>query len=262
MSNFVVLRLEKVKSRGELIGRSRHNLRKGKLPDHVDLSKVGMNQVMGDAVKAFDRMTKGVSLRKNAVVAVEAVLSFSTEMTGKIDPTEWSAKSLDWVAAEFGEENLLEVSLHLDEKTPHLHVLFVPRDSRGKWNWRGICDGRVGMRNLQTRYAEAMKPFGLRRGEPKIGRDHVPPAIQREIERLKEEVEKTKETAKKEKMTHEQKILGMVKAYFGEEKFLDFLRWAKDRAKKAREAKKLEAGLVAQKPASGPVPEVPDLYAI
>ena len=252
MSNFVVLRLERIKTRGELVGRSRHNLRKGRIPDHIDKSKVALNQAMGDAVKEFDKITKGKKMRKNGVLAVEALLSFSPEMAGKIDPLEWSAASLDWAEKEFGKDNLLEMDLHLDEKTPHMHIIFLPRDKKGKWNWRGLCPGRAGLRDLQTRYADAMKPFGLRRGEPKIGRDHVPPAVQRELERLKGELEKTKEEGKKKVMDREKGILAMVKAYFGEEKYGAFLQWAKDRAKKAKKAETLEKGLLDPKASEAP----------
>lgn len=233
---FCVLRFEKIKSIGELTGRSRHNRRKGVVPDHVDLSKVSLNLSSGDAVKKFGEITKGKVMRKNGVLAVEGVLSFSPEMKGKIDTAAWGRDSIAWLEKEFGAENILELDLHEDEKTPHLHVIFVPRDKKGKWNWRGVCEGKQGLRDLQSRYAEVMEPFGLVRGEPKIGRDHVPPAVKRELDKFKE-------AAKTAGMKKEEEILGLVKSFFGEAKFLDFLKWAKARAKKAAEMKKLEADL-------------------
>lgn len=243
MNNFAVLRFSKVKSQSELRNRSAHNHRKGKIPDHVDVSRVNSNELMRDAVKKFKELTDGKKMRKNGVLAVEAVMSFSPEMIGKIDVRKWSGKSIGWMERIFGKENILEIALHLDEKTPHLHVIFAPRDEKGKWNWRGLCPGRQGMRNMQTSYAEEVKDFGLSRGEAKVGRHHVPPEIHRRIEGLRIEVEKAHEMGKKESMERESKLFDLVKAYLGEAKYIEFLRWVKRRERAGRESKKLEKDL-------------------
>ena len=61
------------------------------------------------------------------------------------------------------------VVLHLDEMTPHLHLLVVPRvksaASIWKLNSKALFD-RERLRELQTSYGEAMAPLGIRRGEP------------------------------------------------------------------------------------------------
>lgn len=247
MSEFAVLRFEKIKSRSGLVGRSYHNSRKGVVGDHIAKEKIEFNKTMGDGVKEFDRIVagRGGVLRKNGVVAVEAVMSFSP--SAKLNVEEWASASLAWLGKEFGSGNILEASLHLDEKTPHLHVLFVPIDKRGKFNWRGICGGREGMRALQSSYATSMGPFGLSRGISKIGRDHIPPAIHREIEKLKIEIEKLKVSGKENIMNKEQNMLSAVKAYLGEDKFLQFLEWLEVRNKKYKRTKALEKGLMSGK---------------
>ena len=242
--SYAVLRLEKVKSLVELAGRSAHNRRVfSQVLEHIDAAMASKNIITGDAVSEFRRMTEGKAMRKNGVIAVEAVMSFSHEATEKVDLEKWGADSVKWAESEFGKDNMLEVSLHMDEKTPHLHILFVPR-IEGKWNWRGMCPGRAGMRALQDRYAQAMEPHNLQRGIPKIGRKHVPPAIYREIESLKKVIELKGEETKKKVMHMQNNILDHVKAYFGEEKFLQFLKWAKDRQKKAKQAAKLSEDII------------------
>lgn len=66
---------------------------------------------------------------------VQMVLSASAEYfrddgmsPGEWDPeklTVWLATTMTWLKAEYGDD-LAHVSLHLDEDTPHLHVLVIP----------------------------------------------------------------------------------------------------------------------------------------
>ena len=39
---------------------------------------------------------------------------------------EWCADNLKYFADTFGKENIVAAHLHLDEKTPHMHVTLVP----------------------------------------------------------------------------------------------------------------------------------------
>jgi len=229
MSSFCVLRFEKIKSTGELRARSGHNRRRGVVPGHVARNLTRLNVVAGNGVEAFNRVSSGVKMRRNGVLAIEAVLGFSPEMEEKMDVAKWAESAQKWMETEFGRENIGEVSVHMDEKTPHMHVIFFPRDKRGKWNWRGICPGRAGMRNLQTRYAEAVAHLGLDRGIPKLGRSHVEPGVYRAIE-----------TAKSEASTVKRTMLADVKSYLGEPGWLDFLKWLRVRALKKKEQMKME----------------------
>jgi hypothetical protein len=43
---------------------------------------------------------------------------------GRID--EWCRDNLDYFRKEFGEKNIVSAVLHLDEKTPHIHIALVP----------------------------------------------------------------------------------------------------------------------------------------
>lgn len=43
--------------------------------------------------------------------------------------SKWKAATFDWLKTEYGED-LAHVSLHLDEDTPHMHVLVVPTYSK------------------------------------------------------------------------------------------------------------------------------------
>jgi Plasmid recombination enzyme len=80
----------------------------------------------------------------------------------------WATASLAWARRQWPDQ-LASVVLHLDEQTPHLHLLVVPRvkSAAGVWklNSKALFD-RERLRELQTGYGDALAPLGIRRGEP------------------------------------------------------------------------------------------------
>ena len=80
----------------------------------------------------------------------------------------WAAASLAWAKRQWPDQ-LASAVLHLDEQTPHMHLLVVPRvkSTAGVWklNSKALFD-RERLRELQTGYGEAVAPLGIRRGEP------------------------------------------------------------------------------------------------
>ena len=80
----------------------------------------------------------------------------------------WTVASLAWAKRQWPDQ-LASVVLHLDEQTPHLHLLVVPRvkSAAGVWklNSKALFD-RERLRELQTEYGNALAPLGIRRGEP------------------------------------------------------------------------------------------------
>lgn len=80
----------------------------------------------------------------------------------------WASASLAW-AKRMWPDQLASAVLHLDEQTPHLHLLVIPRvkSAAGVWKLNSkALFGRERLRELQTGYGEAMAPLGIRRGEP------------------------------------------------------------------------------------------------
>lgn len=69
--------------------------------------------------------------QNNASVAIEGNYSASNAwfMEHQTDPKEWAKYFEDirtWLINRFDEKNILHWVVHYDEKTPHMHVLFVP----------------------------------------------------------------------------------------------------------------------------------------
>lgn len=116
---------------------------------------------------------------RDTVLCREIVLSASPtyfrpgreHIGGVFEPDKvkaWTVASLAWAKRQWPDQ-LASAILHLDEQTPHLHLLVVPRlrSPSGTWrlNSKGLFD-RERLRELQTAYGEALAPLGIRRGEP------------------------------------------------------------------------------------------------
>lgn len=102
---------------------------------------------------------------------------------GKLD--QWVADNIKWARDTFGSDNVVGAALHMDERTPHLHIAVVPivtaerkkkaREATVKKRYRTkaanrprLCADDVMERGKMSRYqdtyAEAMARYGLERG--------------------------------------------------------------------------------------------------
>ena len=103
--------------------------------------------------------------------------------SGKLD--EWIADNIRWARDTFGGDNVVGAALHMDERTPHLHIAVVPivtaerkkkaREATAKKRYRTkaanrprLCADDIMERGKMSRYqdiyAEAMAKYGLERG--------------------------------------------------------------------------------------------------
>ena len=115
------------------------------------------------------------TIRKNAVLAVEFLLTASPEYFRPDDPSRagyyeqqrlesFQQKACEWLQTRYGDR-IIRAELHLDESTPHIHAYMVPLDDKGKLNCRALLGGsRYRLSELQDDFAAAMAPLGLERG--------------------------------------------------------------------------------------------------
>lgn len=116
----------------------------------------------------FKVKTDDQKIRKNAVVAVESVFAFSPGSISPENYKSWAAETMHWAADLFGKNNIIDAQIHLDESNPHIHVISIPIDERGRLNCRAFLGGSSKrLSELQTSYAERMKQFSLERGVSK-----------------------------------------------------------------------------------------------
>lgn len=174
---YVSARISKV-SAGSLSGCAEHIDRKVQTPN-ADQEKTNENKTIGGRdVPAEQAVTDLISehkitARKNAVLAVETVISISRDFfydkKGKL-----LSKSVDKfvkvAAEELGKEKhvgkLAKAVLHLDEMTPHIHALSVPITPDGRLCAKHFLGHRQKYRDFQTAMGEAFGQIGVWRGVP------------------------------------------------------------------------------------------------
>ena len=112
--------------------------------------------------------TCGKTLRKDAVPHLSMVLSGTHEQMKLIESkgmiNQWVNDNKKWLEEQFGDKNLVKLTLHMDEKTPHLHAIVVPITEKGTLSAKEIMGNSVKMQQRQTHYAQAMAKYGLERG--------------------------------------------------------------------------------------------------
>lgn len=181
----VVFRLAKLKSFAEIGKVDAHNFRTDGYR-HCDPNGQAPVRLVGDG--NLSDLVKGrigvQKLRRNAVIAVELILSASSdyfrpnapEEWGKFDQERldaWIPSQLKWLNDTFGADNVVDLTMHLDEATPHLHSVVVPiRPTDGKLAATHWFDGPMKMRALQDSAAEAVKHLGIQRGEAFSAAEH------------------------------------------------------------------------------------------
>lgn len=118
-------------------------------------------------IKELDRLhrkTTGKRARKDAVRIIEVIMTSDKEFFDRVDDAEYFEACKEWLIDIFGEENLLTMDIHRDERTPHAHFLVTPiRDNQ--YSCKKIINGRNAVRGLQNSFYDAVKGFGLERGE-------------------------------------------------------------------------------------------------
>jgi hypothetical protein len=168
----VIFRIGKLKTWGEIAAAASHNLRTRPTPNASGagglIQVVQLGQPAPDAVRA---KIGNQTIRKNAVLAVEAIVSASPEYFRPDEPDRagyWDQGRLDawrtavepWIAKHF--PHAISVVLHLDEATPHYQILDIPLDAKGKLNCRNKFGGTLD--EWQTLAAQPVAHLGIERG--------------------------------------------------------------------------------------------------
>lgn len=169
MSNFAILRIEKLKTLGNAAGSGAHVMRTLKNDQgNIDKERTYLNKTFIGTGNTLVDIQSALpdKYRKNAVLAVEVLMTatpafFQGKTQNEIEA--WAKESVRSAVKFWNNENIVSAVLHMDEKTPHLHLHVVPK-IEGKLNCREFIGTRSKLSKLQTAYANDMQKFGLRRG--------------------------------------------------------------------------------------------------
>ncbi len=188
--SYAIIRNEKL-TRAKSYGAYVHNDRKAKNHSNKDIdpTRTHLNFYCKENeltyIREFDRMQKELdlkgNLRKNSIIMCQMMITSDNEFFKKIGLEEtkrYFIESYKFVCnyKNLGEKNIVSAAVHLDETTPHMHLVFIPvvhtKDEQGnaidkicaKDFWRG----RDSYRKLQNDFHKYVtsKGFDLERGLP------------------------------------------------------------------------------------------------
>ena len=186
---YCIMKLSKIKSftgSGSMGDRYRHNMRIYEV-DNAEHTKTELNreliegqrlsyeEAFRENIRLYEEAGIETNIRKNAILAFEVMLTFSKEAKD-IDIDNWCQANLDWLDKTFNKDveladgtkyspnNVVSAVLHMDETTPHIHAIVIPRDEYGKLNGSRYVESPMVMRQMQGDYADHMKEFDLERG--------------------------------------------------------------------------------------------------
>ena len=192
-AQYAILRFKKYK--GPEIGRiEAHNERTKERYDSnpdIDLSRSGNNFHIIEPTDRYRKMSEALikqygcpKVRSDSVRVVETLITASPEFFEDKSEQEIRAffqHAVDFLKNELGEDRLIAAPVHMDEKTPHMHLSFVPITKDGRLSAKDIIGNRKSLTAWQDRYWQHMvsKYPELERGESasKTGREHIPPRI-------------------------------------------------------------------------------------
>ena len=123
----------------------------------------------------------GCRTRKDSTRFVDTLIAASPEFFKKKPPKEiqeFFQRAADFLIGRVGRENIVSAVVHMDEKTPHLHLTFVPLTEDNRLCAKEIIGNRAKLTKWQDDFHAYMveKYPDLERGESasKTGRKHIP----------------------------------------------------------------------------------------
>ena len=66
----------------------------------------------------------------------------NSQVTRQKPIEDWAKDMYQFMAKKYGEENIVAFVVHLDEMNPHIHCTLMPIDETGKFNYKGIFNGK------------------------------------------------------------------------------------------------------------------------
>jgi Plasmid recombination enzyme len=134
---YAICRIQKLKS-SNLQASHQHATRQRFTPN-ADPDKANIC-LLGDTNQELETVVRerigSQTIRKNAVMAVQILLSASPEFFRPDDKSEWGyyeahkleafqTVAVDWLQESYGNR-IVRADLHLDEGTPHIHAFLYP----------------------------------------------------------------------------------------------------------------------------------------
>ena len=200
--SYSILRVARVKGSSNSKGIQKHNQRENKNYNNKDINhentyknydlinenKIDYSQKIEDTIHA--NYSGKRAIRKDAIKHVDGLITSDNEFFNKLNEEETNQffrDSLDFLEQEYGKENMLYATVHLDEKVPHMHFGFVPLTDDGRLSAKEKLGNKKAMTELQDRFNQYVnaKGYELQRGTAK----EVSERQHQDIDKFKKETE-------------------------------------------------------------------------
>ena len=198
---YAILRFQK-KTGGKLLNTQKHNERqKERYKSNPDIDRERSDENIhlktpspgGYKRAVLERTEKaGCRIRKDSVMMIETLITASPELFREMSREEmmdFMTRAYTFVAERVGEDNIVSAVIHLDEKTPHMHLCFVPLTKDHRLCAKEILGNRTHLSKYwQDGFFEYMHEQypQLERGEPaaETKRKHIPVWLYKKGEHL------------------------------------------------------------------------------
>ena len=134
----------------------------------------------------------GCRTRKDSVRLVEAMITATPEFfqsKSQKEIREYFERALEFMKTKQNPDTIISAVVHMDEKTPHMHLCFVPLTEDGRLSAKDIVGNSKKLTKWQDEYWMYMvkKYPDLERGESasKTGRTHIPPRLFKKATKLR-----------------------------------------------------------------------------
>ena len=221
----IVARMQKMKA-GNLVGIGNHNQRKSKnhANKEIDVSKAHLNYDLVNRTENYkrdieqfieDNKSTTRAVRKDAVLVNEWIISSDRDFFEDLSEREienFFARSKDYFAEKFGEENIRYATVHLDESTPHMHLGIVPFDEDKKLSAKRVFN-RQALRDVQEELPDYLQRyrFEIERGQKGSDRKNLTVPEFKEMKKEQQQMESKRDQAIEVTEVKRQELLSYIR---------------------------------------------------
>ena len=174
-------------------------------PD-IDLSRTAQNFHLVTPRWSYEQeikhriQTAGCRVRKDSVKFVDTLVTVSPEFAKahEVEMPEYFRRAFDFLKERVGEENIISAVVHMDEKTPHMHLCFVPLTRDKRLSAKEILGNKKSMIRWQDDFYACMAERWpeLERGTPAVEtkRRHLTPQWYKKVTAMDAKLEQLETT--------------------------------------------------------------------
>ena len=144
--------------------------------------------------------TAGCRVRKDSVKFVDTLVTVSPEFAKahEAEMPEYFMRAFDFLKERVGEDNIISAVVHMDEKTPHMHLCFVPLTRDKRLSAKEILGNKKSMIRWQDDFYACMAERWpeLERGTPAVEtrRKHLTPQWYKRVTAMDAKLEQLETT--------------------------------------------------------------------